>query len=169
MSSTGMDDSSYSSMSLHIWPNLTYGLSSTAVLHLAPELLYRVQVGAAGRQKLQLQAVQILDRLLDDLCLVLWRPVDCHQDFAEPLVGLLQKVRKLVLGEPVVPLEEAIPVGGDQPEDYRLGVGSGVRVDGPHALGGVDTPSEPGVGHHDCLVLYAYRVAVVSLLLYQRP
>ena len=121
------------------------------VLHLAPRLLDRVQIRAAGRQKLQLHAVQAPDLLPDEFRPVLRRAVGYHQDLPEPFACGLQELDKLLPGKGAVSPEEPLPVQRDQAERDGLGVRSRVRVDAADPLGRVDALPEPRVG-------YAYRL-----------
>ena len=106
------------------------------MLHLAPHLLDLVQIRTAGRQKLQLHAVQAPDLFPDEFRPVLRRAVSYHQDLPEPFACGLQELDKLLPGKGAVSLEEPLPVQRDQAEHDGLGVRSRVRVDAadpPHA------------------------------------
>ena len=169
MSSFGRDDLSHLSMSPHMELNRTYGTPSIACFIWRHTSSIAFRSGAAGRQKLQLHAVQAPDLLPDEFRPVLRRAVGYHQDLPEPFACGLQELDKLLPGKGVVSLEEPLPVQRDQAEHDGLGVRSRVRVDAADPLGRVDALPEPRVGHAYRLVLHAYGVAGPHPLLYQRP
>ena len=84
-------------------------------------------------------------------------------------VDIPEKVGELVLGEPVVPPEEAPPVAGDHPEDDRPGMVPAVGDGWPLSPPAVDALSGPGLGHDDGLVLDAYGPAAAPPVLDQSP
>ena len=101
MSSFGRDDPSHLSMSLHMELNRTYGTSRIACFIWRHTSSIALRSGTAGRQKLQLHAVQAPDLPPDEFRPVLRRAVGYHQDLPEPFACGLQELDKLLPGKGV--------------------------------------------------------------------